>query len=288
MIRKPILMGPAMLAPLRHGIDGLDDALLLLLAGRRRLVTAVAAVKQRQGLPARDPGRESRIFARGQRLARRLGLPAELAHGQLALVIDDGCRQQGLAPDPGQGAAPVGTGSLLSTMNPSPSDTPILPRLLLRAFPPPTRWAPLLRQLPPAWQGPLLEAAVARVLEPPLRAGLLDFMQGRRLGIEVCDLGLRWVLALQGDRLRATQEPADATVRGSATDLLLLASRLEDADTLFFQRRLELTGDTELGLTVRNLLDRLPWEEVPLGVRILLDRAARTARAARRAHREEA
>ena len=80
--------------------------------------------------------------------------------------------------------------------------------------------------------------------------------------------------------------PAESTVRGSATDLLLLASRLEDADTLFFQRRLQLTGDVELGLTVRNLLDQLPWEKIPLGLRIALDRGARLARAAREAWRD--
>ncbi len=73
-------------------------------------------------------------------------------------------------------------------------------------------------------------------------------------------------------------------MRGSLTDLLLLTSRQEDADTLFFQRRLQLTGDTELGLTARNLLERLPWETVPLGLRIALNRAARFAKAARRTH----
>jgi predicted lipid carrier protein YhbT len=81
---------------------------------------------------------------------------------------------------------------------------------------------------------------------------------------------------------------AESTVRGGATDLLLLASRLEDADTLFFQRRLQLTGDTELGLAVRNLLDQLPWETIPLGLRIALNRGARFARAARAAYRGEA
>jgi predicted lipid carrier protein YhbT/chorismate mutase len=277
-----------MLAPLRRGIDGLDDALLVLLAGRRRLVAAAAAVKRRNGLPVRDPAREARIFARGLGLARRLALPPELAQGQLALVIDDACRQQGLAPDPGQGAHPAGAGSLSPAMTPDPADPSALPRRLLRAFPPPARWAALLRRLPPAWQGRVLEAAVARLLARPLQAGQLEFMQGRRLGIEVPDLGLHWVLVLDGERLRATGDAAEATVRGSATDLLLLASRLEDADTLFFQRRLELTGDTELGLTARNLLDRLPWDEVPLAVRILLNRGARAARAARRAHRGEA
>lgn len=51
-------------------------------------------------------------------------------------------------------------------------------------------------------------------------------------------------------------------------------------DALFFQRRLGLTGDNELGLPLRNVLDRLPWEEVPLSLRIVLNRMARLARAA--------
>ena len=161
------------------------------------------------------------------------------------------------------------------------------PRSPLRWLPPPRRWAPLLRLVPAPWQRQALEQAVGRLLAQPIGAGDLDFMQGRRLGIEVSDLGLAWVLELDGDRLRAVETQAEASVRGSATDLLLLASRLEDADSLFFQRRLEVTGDTELGLTARNLLDRLPWESVPLGVRIMLNRGARAARAARAAWQGE-
>ena len=276
------------LARLRIGIDAFDDALLLCLAGRRRLVAAASRVKQRGGIPVRDPDRERRIVARGQSLARRLGLPPRLAQDQMALVIADGCRLQGLSPDPGQGAEGSPAGNLAPTMNAPEYRPPSLSRALLRALPPPARWAPLLRRLPPAWPGRLVEPAVAHLLAAPLGEGQLDFMAGRRLGIEVSDLGLGWVLELHGGRLRATDEPAEATVRGTATDLMLLASRLEDADSLFFQRRLELTGDTELGLTARNLLDRLPWESVPLGVRILLNRGARLAREARDAHRSGA
>lgn len=272
------------LARLRIGIDALDDALLLCLAARRRLVAAVARVKQREGLPSRDAAREDRIAARGQSLAHRLGLPPDLAQAQLALVIADGRGLQGLPPDPGQGAAPTGAGNLAPTMNPSERHAPSLSRALLRAIPPPARWAPLLRRLPSAWPGRNLEPAVQHLLAAPLRDGQLDFLVGRRLGIAVSDLGIGWVFELRDGRLRASAEPAEATVRGTATDLMLLASRLEDADTLFFQRRLELTGDTELGLTARNLLDRLPWESVPLGVRILLHRGARLAREARAAH----
>ncbi len=161
--------------------------------------------------------------------------------------------------------------------------------MFLRLLPPPSRLAQPLRLLPE----PLLrfgsERVIRLVLDGPLAAGALADLTGRRLGVEVTDLGLRWVVAV-GDRqvdVLAPDAEAEATVRGTATDLLLLASRLEDADTLFFQRRLQVTGDTDLGLNVRNLLDQLPWETIPLGLRIALDRGARLARAARAARRAE-
>jgi predicted lipid carrier protein YhbT len=47
---------------------------------------------------------------------------------------------------------------------------------------------------------------------------------------------------------------------------MLLAARREDADTLFFQRRLRMSGDTELGLYLKNFLDAFepPARWVPL------------------------
>jgi predicted lipid carrier protein YhbT len=41
---------------------------------------------------------------------------------------------------------------------------------------------------------------------------------------------------------------------------LQLLARQEDPDTLFFSRELEITGDTELGLLVKNLLDSLEFQ----------------------------
>ena len=164
---------------------------------------------------------------------------------------------------------------------------PTVSRRLLRLIPPPERFAQPLRALPQ----PLVQRGTRRlidlVLAGPLAAGALDDLAGRRLGVEVTDLGLRWVIAIGERRIEVLQPDVavESTVCGTATDLLLLASRLEDADTLFFQRRLQLTGDTELGLAVRNLLDQLPWETIPLWLRIVLNRGARLARAARAAHR---
>jgi predicted lipid carrier protein YhbT len=47
-------------------------------------------------------------------------------------------------------------------------------------------------------------------------------------------------------------------------DFLVLAGRQEDPDTLVFQRRLVMQGDTELGLQVKNLLDGLDVESLGL------------------------
>lgn len=284
----PSQPGQWALRRVRAAIDQVDDGLIVLLAARGRLVRTAAVLKSRIGLPARDPGREQRVRARGARLARRIGCPESSAQRVLDLAIGDACRQQGVhddlaaSPDPDQGATPDAGAMMVPAM---PSD----PRArLLRLLPPPGRLAPLLRRVPARWQHRLLEAMMARVLDAPLRDGTLDFLRGRLLAIEVTDLRLCWLLTLEQDRLRVTGGEAEACVRGTATDLLLLAGRLEDADTLFFQRRLVLSGDTELGLTARNMLERLPWASIPLGLRIALNRGARLARAARQAHRHEA
>ena len=272
------------LAPVRLAIDGVDDGLVVLLAARKRLARLAGRVKARAGVQGRDGAREQRVLQRAETLASALGLAPEIASGVLALAIGDACRAQGLPPDLDQGALP-GNGRIIApTMQTLADSTPTPAHSLLRLLPPPRRIAPVLRMLSPAVQKRLLERAMAKVLAAPIADGTLDFMAGRRLGIEVDDLGLRWVVELQTQRLSVVDAPAEATVRGSATDLLLLAGRLEDADTLFFQRRLVLTGDVDLGLTARNLLERLPWENVPLGLRIALNRGARFARAARSAH----
>ena len=276
------------LAPVRLAIDGVDDGLVLLLATRKRLARLAGRIKAHAGVQGRDGAREQRVRHRAERLASVLGVPPETASGVLALAIGDACRTQGLEPDLDQGAIAGNAPIIAPMMHTHDAYPPTPAQTLLRLLPPPRRIAPLLRVMPPPVHKRLLERAMARVLAAPLRDGTLDFMAGRRLGIEVSDLGLRWVVELQGQRLAAVDAAAEATVRGSATDLLLLAGRLEDADTLFFQRRLLLTGDVELGLTARNLLDRLPWESVPLGLRIALNRGARLARAARSAHQARA
>nr|WP_255703497.1 SCP2 sterol-binding domain-containing protein [Lysobacter sp. GX 14042] len=281
------------MAGVRTAIDRIDAAQLALLAARGRLAGYAGRLKRQLGLPVRDPARERRVHARSRELAVQFGLAPDTARRATALAVEDACRRQQLPPGPAhdldQGRTGAVGGIIASTMHTvpdSPHPHPGRPGIhaALRLLPPPARWAPLLRAMPAGVHHRLLSAAMARVLSAPLADGTLDFMRGRRLRIRVTDLGLQWVVEMRDGVLAVVDGEAEASVRGTATDLLLMASRLEDADTLFFQRRLELTGDTELGLTVRNLLDRLPWESIPLGLRIGLNRGARLARAARTAY----
>lgn len=236
------------LALLRGQIDAVDAGMRRLLAWRRTLVGEVAGLKQRGGLPERDPERERAMAARATRDGERLGLPEGSADALMAIALQ--------SSRPGA-AAMVGA-------------TPA------RSSPALTRPRVRFRQL--------VQRALAAALARPLAAGAFDALAGRRIAIEVPELRLRMCVAI-GERQLEVLPPgtaAEATVRGSALDLLALVGRTEDADALFFQRRLGLEGDVELGLTLRNLLDRLPWEDVPLGLRIALTRGARFAQRLRR------
>lgn len=66
------------------------------------------------------------------------------------------------------------------------------------------------------------------------------------------------------------QEQADVSVCATANDLILIAARKEDPDTLFFQRRLVIEGDTELGLYVKNLMDAFELDNMPTPLRFAL------------------
>jgi predicted lipid carrier protein YhbT len=55
------------------------------------------------------------------------------------------------------------------------------------------------------------------------------------------------------------QREPDLAFTANLSAYLQLLTRQEDPDTLFFNRELEITGDTELGLIVKNMLDAVEW-----------------------------
>ncbi len=112
----------------------------------------------------------------------------------------------------------------------------------------------------PAYPGSfLLVAALNRVLVQQLSADVRQHLFGKKLRIQVRDARVVFDFMCTGVRFTACQPQAgaDLTISANAQDFLRLAQRLEDPDTLFFNRRLSMEGDTELGLVVKNAMDAL-------------------------------
>ncbi len=118
-----------------------------------------------------------------------------------------------------------------------------------------------------------------RLLGQELKDDELDFMSGKVVEINVTDAGITLRFTLQRNQFRSAQQQAktDLAIAGTVYDFLLLLSRKEDSDTLFFNRRLKLSGDTELGLYVKNFLDGMDVTERWRYLHQLSDRARRFA-----------
>lgn len=109
----------------------------------------------------------------------------------------------------------------------------------------------------------VLATALNRLFAVQLRQGELDFLQGRSVAIKVRDAGLTYHLTLTGQRLtRPPGRVPDLSIEATVFDFMVMAGRQEDPDTLVFQRRLVMQGDTELGLGVKNFLDSLDADSV--------------------------
>ena len=112
----------------------------------------------------------------------------------------------------------------------------------------------------PAYPGSLLlVTALNTVLAKQLPVDVQQYLVDKKLRIHVRDARLTFDFTLIGGRFVACQpQPStDLTVSANAQDFVRLAQRQEDPDTLFFNRRLSMEGDTELGLVVKNALDAL-------------------------------
>lgn len=132
----------------------------------------------------------------------------------------------------------------------------------------------LVRQtgrLPFGLQRFVLREGMTRAFQEALADGDFDFLEHRWLRVEITDAQLSWCIGFDGQSLLVEPErPADACIRGQLREFLLLASRAEDPDSLFFQRRLMIEGDTEIGLEAKNLMDGVDEAALPRALRLIL------------------
>lgn len=119
----------------------------------------------------------------------------------------------------------------------------------------------LLPTYPLAWFLQRTIAAFCR-LHPGVPERLSDYSD-RQLFIDPSDLPIAFILTLTGSTPRIAvvsekenqTESLDASVRGTLTNLTALLEGEADGDALFFSRHLQITGDMELVLALRNALD---------------------------------
>jgi len=119
-----------------------------------------------------------------------------------------------------------------------------------------------LKILPSFVHNKVLVTALNKMFANEIKDGELDFLQGKVVSISIEDAGIQYRFTLSSDKLVAADKSssADLVLQGTVYNYLLLASRQEDTDTLFFSRRLHMQGDTELGLYVKNFLDGLDMD----------------------------
>lgn len=116
------------------------------------------------------------------------------------------------------------------------------------------------RRIPVPFKQLAAEAPLNRLFATAISDGEFDDFEGRRIRLEATGGQPGITIGFWASRLRIIDGPGEATIRGSLSAFRILAERRQDPDQLFFQRRLVVEGDTELGLGLKNLLDSLEWD----------------------------
>ena len=133
-----------------------------------------------------------------------------------------------------------------------PESFPILPKKF--SFP--------LKIIPAFIHNKALVTTLNKIFQKDIAEGELDFLQNKIIQISIEDAEIKYRFSLKDNKLipASDSQEADIKLSGTIYDYLLLASRKEDTDALFFSRRLKMQGDTELGLHVKNFLDGLDMD----------------------------
>jgi predicted lipid carrier protein YhbT len=126
----------------------------------------------------------------------------------------------------------------------------------------------LLAALPQYPHSVMMSVLSTLFVRDPFAPEDAERIRGKVVCLNVRDAGIRIKMRIDRDGYLPCHDRTapDVTVSAGAREFLLLALRKEDPDTLFFDRRLCVEGDTELGLIVKNALDRI---EPPIPARLL-------------------
>lgn len=140
-----------------------------------------------------------------------------------------------------------------------------------------------LKFVPSGVQAFAVTAVVNRMLRrQPLRMRLRE-LENRTVTIHISDIPWEMHFLIRDRHLLPGESAvSDVIISGELQSFIELLGGKEDPDALFFQRRLNMEGDTETGVHVKNLLDSLEYDwdahfDAVL-VPVLADRAKRWRR----------
>lgn len=130
--------------------------------------------------------------------------------------------------------------------------------------------------LPKSFQNKLLLEGLKQVFHDAIEDGDFEFLEGKWLKVSITDLNLHWFISCDDEKLIVSKhtETEDVSFSAQLNDLVLIAGRKEDPDTLFFQRRLSIEGDTELGLEVKNLMDSVDLDALAKPLQLFISELA--------------
>lgn len=125
-------------------------------------------------------------------------------------------------------------------------------------------------------QKKLGEKILQTLMAEQIEMGDFDCLAGKWVNIVVKDMGLSFFLTFDEDKLQLSNQisKADVVFSGNSKEFILLASRSEDPDTLFFQRRLLIEGDTELALYIKNSIDGIDFDNWPAWLNQVIQKVA--------------
>ena len=114
----------------------------------------------------------------------------------------------------------------------------------------------------------LVEQVLNRTFGEQIEDGDFDFLQDRVLQVEMLDAKLFVGVSFDQTRMlcryfSAQPGESDVTLSIGVSDAIDLIQQKVDPDTLFFQRKLKIRGDTELAHHVKNTIDTLNPEVIP-------------------------
>lgn len=129
----------------------------------------------------------------------------------------------------------------------------------LRVLPDPDRFFLLL---PLSVQAEMLNFILSRILADEAIQQLKP-LQGKSFLFRTPKGEISLLMSIGEDRLQVHKpgvRAPDVTIEGDALALFSLCFGLEDSDSLFFSRRLLLTGDTAAGLLFKNVLANIDFD----------------------------